>query len=118
MVDRIVFDIELVEAKALRETRRADKRREPGVESRARLTGNRQQLAITPEIFRTTFDFVPRDLDCVVIVVRLERAQTFLADVQRFGREFRLTQMTLQTEKCAHAVSLICRNWHLTAGGM
>src|SRR5579859_3240866 len=104
MVDRVVFDVELVQAEAFAEARGAHERREARVESGARLAGNREQLTIAPQIFRTAFDLFAGDPDGAVVVVRLERAQALLADPQSFSRKRRFTEMTLQTlqRACAH----------------
>ena len=63
MVDRVVLDVQLAQAEALGQARAADERREAGVEAGARFTGDRQQLAVAPEILRTTLDLLARDRD-------------------------------------------------------
>ena len=52
MVDRVVLDVQLAQAQALRQPRAADERREAGMEAGLRLAGNRQQLAVAPEVLR------------------------------------------------------------------
>jgi len=48
MVDGIILDIELTHAETVGEARGPHERREPGMQSRARLAGDRQQLLIAP----------------------------------------------------------------------
>ena len=56
MIHRIVLDVELADAEPLRQPIAADQRREPRVEAGARLAGDRQQLAVAPEILRPLLD--------------------------------------------------------------
>src|SRR4051794_1460155 len=97
MIDGVVLDVQLVQPEPLTQTRRSDERRETGVESGARLAGDWEQLAISPEGFRPALDFFARDRHRAVVVRRLERAEALLTDPQRFGRKLRFTQVTLQT---------------------
>ncbi len=105
MVDRIVLDIELADAEALRQPAAADQRREAGMKTGLRLAGNRQQLPIAPEVLRPPLDLLPGQLDRGVVVDRLERAEAPIADVDGFGRKHGLAEMTLQSDKRAHTAS-------------
>src|ERR1700676_2445314 len=99
MVDRVVFDVQLTQAELLCQPIAAHERRESRVEAGQWLACNRQQLAVPPEILRPLLDLLPRHRDGGVVVYRLEWTQTFVADVQGFGRERGLTQMTLESEE-------------------
>src|SRR5436190_16389255 len=110
MVDRIVLDVELANAKPIREPIAAYERGESRVESGARLAGDRQQLAVTPQILGTPLDLGVRERDGGVVVDRLERPQAPIAHVVRFGRERRLTEMTLQSDESAHTASATLRS--------
>ena len=55
MVDRIVLDVQLLQAEPLGEPVGADERRVPGVKPGARLAGDRQQLAKAPHVPRARF---------------------------------------------------------------
>ncbi len=70
------------------------------METRSRFTLDRQQLPVPPEILRTLLDFVGGDLDCLVVVDRLERTETAIADVGCERREHRLAEVTLQADEC------------------
>ena len=105
MVHRVVLDVELADAEPLRQAIAAHQRREAGVEAGARLAGDRQQLAVAPQILRPPLDLLARQANRAVVVDRLERAKALIADVDRFGRERRLTQMTLQSNQRAHTAS-------------
>src|SRR5215468_4982979 len=98
MVDGVVLDVQLAQAQTFGQPRAPDERSETGVEPRARLAGNRQQLAIAPEVFRPALDLLPRDLNRFVIVEGLERSEAFLADPQRLRGKRGLAQMTLESE--------------------
>src|SRR5438876_9846301 len=97
MIDRVVLDVQLVQAEPFAKARRADERGESRIESRPRLARDWQQLAIAPEILRTALDLFARDRDRAIVVRRLERPEALLADPQRFGGIVRFTEMTLQT---------------------
>jgi len=105
MIDGVVLDVQLAKTEAIGQTRAAHERREPRVEPGAGFTGDGEQFPISPEVLRAPFDFLPGDLDGGVIVDRLQRAQAFLARPQRLGWKLRLTQVTLQADKCAHTTS-------------
>src|SRR5215813_4937722 len=98
MVDGVVFDVQLAQAQTFDQPRAPDQRSEPGVEPRARLACNRQQLTIAPEVFRSELDLLPRDRNRFVIVEGLERSEAFLADPQRLCGKRGLAQMTLESE--------------------
>src|SRR5712691_171706 len=105
MVDRIVLDVELADAEPIGKAVAADERRETGVEAGPRLAGDRQQLAITPQVLRPAFDLLARQRDRAVVVNRLERAEALLTHVDCFGKERGLTEMTLQSNQRAHTTS-------------
>ena len=92
MVDRVVLDVELADAEPLGQAVAAHQRREAGVEAGARLAGDRQQLAIAPQVLRPPLDLLARQVNRAVVVDRLERAEAPVADVSRFGRKRRLAQ--------------------------
>ena len=69
------------------------------------LAGDRQQLAVAPEVFRPPLDLFARQPDRAVVVERLQRAEALVAHVQRFGRKLRLAEMTLQSKERAHTAS-------------
>src|SRR5262249_40117179 len=83
----------------------AHQRREAGVEPGARLAGNRQQLAVTPQILRPPLDLIARERDRAVVVDGFERPEAPVTDVGGFGRERRPAQMTLQSSQRAHTAS-------------
>ena len=56
VIDGVVLDVELADAEPLRQPRAADERREAGVKTGLRVAGNRQQLTVSPEVFRPPFD--------------------------------------------------------------
>src|SRR5688572_11212974 len=70
----------------------------------ARLSFDRQQLAIAPEALRTRLDPVARQerRNRLVVVSDLERTQTLVADPERGRRERGLAQVTAEAE--IHAV--------------
>ncbi len=105
MVDRVVLHVEFAHAEPMREAVAAHQRCEAGVESGARLAGDRKQLAVAPEILRPRFNLLARQVDGVVIVDRLERSETAVADVHRFRRKRRLAEMTLKSNQRAHTAS-------------
>ena len=61
MVDRVVFDVELADTQALRETLGADERGEPGMQPRQRLVGDGQEFAIAPEVLGAAISRVVGD---------------------------------------------------------
>ncbi len=105
MVDRVVLDVELADAEPVGQPSAAHQRREAGIEAGARLAGDRQQLAIAPQVLRPLLDLLARQVDGAVVVDRLERPETLVADVDRFGRKRRLTEMALQSDQRAHTAS-------------
>ena len=70
-----------------------------------RLAGDRQQLAIAPEVLRPALDLFARQRDRAVVVDRLERAEALVAHVGGLGRKRRLAHMTLQSDERAHTAS-------------
>src|SRR5437016_17941 len=70
------------------------------MKARAGVALDRQQLAISPQVFRTLRDRLPghRPGRNGVVVDDLERAQAFVAHPQRFGRKAGLAKMTAKTE--------------------
>src|SRR5262249_15188969 len=106
MVDRVVLDIELTQTEAIGEPRAADERREPPVKAGLRLAGDRQQLTVAPHVLWPPVDVLPGQPHRRVVVDRLERPETLLADVGRFGGKGRLAQMALQSDERAHTASL------------
>ena len=105
MVYRIVLDVELSQAEPFRQPMAAYERREARVEPGARLPFDRQKLAVAPEILWTPLDVLAGQANRAVVVHRLERTQTPIADVNRLGGECRLTEMTLQSDQRAHTAS-------------
>ena len=106
MVDRVVLDVELVDAEPRGQAIAAHERREAGVEPRSRLAGNRQQLAIAPQIFRPARDLLARQRDRAVVVQRLQWTEAPIAHVGRLRRKEGLAQMTLESQECAHTASV------------
>ena len=105
MVHRVVLDVQLADAEPLRQAVAAHERREAGVEAGARLAGDRQQLAVAPEVLRPPLDLLAREVNGAVVVHRLERPEAAVADVDRLGRKRRLAEMTLQSNQRAHTAS-------------
>src|ERR1700720_2553850 len=105
MVDRIILYVELPDAKAFGKPRAPHERREAGMKSRLRLAGDRQQLAVPPQILRPPGNVFARQPDGRVVVHRLERAQAPIADVDRLGGKRRLAHVTLQSDQCGHTAS-------------
>ena len=58
MVHRVVLDVQLADAEPLGQAVAAHERREAGVETGARLAGDRQQLAVAPEVLRPLLDLL------------------------------------------------------------
>ena len=56
MVHRVIFDVQLAQAEAIGQPIAAHERREPGMKAGSRLAGDRQELAIAPEILRPLLD--------------------------------------------------------------
>src|SRR6476659_9015871 len=106
MIDRVVLDVHLADANPARETTGAHERREAGVEAGARLTGNGQQLTIPPQILGPLFDGFARQPYRRIVVDRLERPETAIADVQGPGGKLCLAHVTLQTSQRAHTSSI------------
>ena len=100
MVDRVVLDVQLLDAEALREPRRADERREAGVHAGPRLAFDRQQFAIAPEVLRPAGDTIAGDQlrDGGVVVSHLERAEALVADPERGGGEGGLAEVAAKAE--------------------
>src|SRR5438093_639843 len=117
VIHRIVLDVELVDAEPIGKLIAADQRREARVEPRARFAGDRQQLAVPPQILRPPLDLLARQRDRAVVVHRLERSETFVADIRGFRRKRRLTEMTLQTDQCAHTASASLKSALRTGDG-
>src|SRR5438132_580908 len=88
MVDRVVFDVELLEPEFRAEAPRVQERREARKRPCLGLAVDRQQLAIAPEVVRARGDRRARyrSANLRVIVGRFERAEAILADVQRLDR--------------------------------
>src|SRR5437773_1944770 len=105
MIDGIVLDVELAQAETISQPRAAHERRITGVQAGLRFTGDGQQLTISPEILGTVRDQLAREVYGGVVVNRFERPQAFRADIGRFSGKYRLTQMTLQSDKRAHTAS-------------
>src|SRR5262249_17515485 len=117
MVHRVVLDVELADAEPIGEPVAADERREARVESRARLARYRQQLAIPPQVLRPPRDLIARQRNRAVVVRRLERPETFVADVSGVCRERRLAQMALQSDQRAHTASASLKSTLSTGEG-
>src|SRR5262245_29557720 len=83
------------------------------METRPRLTLNRQQLAVPPEILRTLRNVVSGDLDGLVVVDRLERTETAIADVGCERWKHRLAEVTLQADECGVSRRSECIRGHL-----
>src|SRR3984893_14117005 len=105
MVDRIILYVKLADAKALGKPRAPHERREAGMKSRLWLAGNRQQLAVPPQILRPSRNVLACQRDSRIVVHRLERAQASIADVDGLGGKRRLAHVTLQSDECGHTAS-------------
>ena len=108
MIHRVVFNVQLPQTQPGGEAIATHERREAGVETGERLAGDRQQLAVAPQVLRPLLNLLARDVDGFVVVDGLERPQAFVADVYRFGREQGLAEMTLQTRQGAADRTGIC----------
>src|ERR1700688_2897840 len=75
------------------------------MKSRLRLAGDRQQLAVPPEILRPARDFLARQRDGRIVVHGLERSQAPIADVDGFGWKGSLAHVTLQSDERGHTAS-------------
>ena len=106
MVHRVIFDVQLAQAEAIGQPVAAHERREPGMKTGARLAGDRQQLAIAPEVLRPLFDLLAREPHGAVVVYRRQRTEAPIADIQRLSRKGGLAQMTLQSDQNAHTPSV------------
>ena len=98
VIHAVVLDVELADAQRFREAIGLDERREARGEAGARLAGDRQQLAIAPQVAR------PRRDGLAVMSCRdrrsrrrLERSEALVADEQRLGRERRVAHVALQS---------------------
>jgi hypothetical protein len=100
MIDGIVLDVQLANAKSLGEPFAAYEWCKARMKSGPGLTLNWQQLAVAPQILRTFRNLLRRDSNCRVVVDRFEWTETTIADVRGQRREHRLAEMTLQAEKC------------------
>src|SRR5262245_23797237 len=105
MIDRVVLDVQLAHAEALRQTGTADERRIPRMEAGPRLTGNRQQFPIAPEVLRPALDLVAGQRNSRIVVHRFERPQAPLAYVGGLCRRRCLAHVTLQSDERAHTAS-------------
>src|SRR5216683_860777 len=105
MVDRIILYVKLADAKAFGKPRAPHERREAGMKSRPRLAGDRQQLAVPPQILRPPRNVFARQRDGRIVVHRLERAQAPIADVDGLGGKRRLAHVTLKSDECGHTAS-------------
>src|ERR1700682_5741336 len=68
----------------------------------ARLAGDRQQLAISPEVLRPPGDLFAGQVHRAVVVDRFQGGEAAVADVQRLRRKRRVAEMTLQPDEGAH----------------
>ena len=87
MVDRVVLDEQFRRAQPPREAVGPDERRSAGVEAGQRVSRNRQQLLIPPEILRARGNDRRRHrrANRLVVVGHLERAQALAAGEERLG---------------------------------
>src|SRR5438093_3394420 len=75
------------------------------MKSGTRLSGDRQEFAVPPQVLRSRGNLGARQPHCVVVVDRFERTKTLIADVNRLRRKICSAQVTLQAEKRAHTAS-------------
>src|SRR6476619_7528738 len=106
MIYRVVLDVQLADANPARETIGAHERREAGVEAGAGLTGNGQQLPIAPQVLRSLFDDFARQPDRRIVVNRLERSETTIANVEGLCGKICLANVTLQADQRVHPSSI------------
>src|SRR5438094_3467873 len=78
--DTVVLDPRAGDAKARRQARRLDERREAGIEREHRLAVEGQPLAIAPERWRPPRDRCPIRQVALGGIQRLERTETILTD--------------------------------------
>src|SRR5262245_11397172 len=100
MIDRVILDVQVAHAKPRGKAVGSNQRREARVQAGARLTFNRQQLAIAPEIFGALLDASARDRpgDRRVVVRHFEWTQTAVAHPESGGGEGGLAQMAAEAE--------------------
>src|ERR1700730_8168941 len=99
MVDRVILYVKLPDAQALGKPRAPHERREAGMKSRLRLAGDRQQLAVAPQILRPPRNVLARQRDGRIIVHGLERAKAPIADVDGLGGKRRFAHVTLKSDE-------------------
>src|SRR5436189_517624 len=105
MVDRVIFDVELVDPQFPREPRRAHERSESGIEPGLRLL-HRQQLAVAPERAWPRLDQASAEgaAHRRVVVRHLERPKTLGTHPERFGRIQGSAEMARQPGHEFHTV--------------
>src|SRR5207248_3999512 len=82
MIHRVVFDVQLLQTQPGREAIAAHERGESRMEPGERLAGDRQQLAVAPEVLGPLLDLLARDVDRAVVVDRFEGPEALVADVR------------------------------------
>src|SRR5690349_17697125 len=104
MIDRVVFNIELIEPKIRAEVLRPYERSESGVRPHKVRSFDRQQVQVAPHAARAIFDFLTRNslLDLLVVVLHLKGTEAHFADVDRFRRVFLAALATHQRFHFAH----------------
>ena len=90
MIDRIVLNVELVEAEVGAEILGAHQRRHPGMRAEKGRPFDRQEIGIAPDAVWTVLDLLAGNalLDLLVVVFHFEGAEAHLADVDRLRRIF------------------------------
>ena len=107
MIYGIIFDVEFIHPQRFSQSMSAHERCNSRIEPRLRLTNDRQQLAIPPKIPGTTRNSLTghRSTGHLIVVTALERSQTLIAYIQRFGRKPGLAHRTPQTGNRSHGRS-------------
>ena len=100
MVDRVVFHVELANAEPGGQTVRLDERGESGMQARARLAVDRQELPVAPEVLGPLLDHLARHRagNRRVVERDFERSETLRADPEGAGRVLGLAQVATEAE--------------------
>ena len=109
MIDRVILDVEILDAEFRAEAFGSDQRGEAGKRPGLGLAVDRQQLAIAPQIMRARFDQLARDggANARVVVSDFERTEARFAYVQRADRIFLAAFAAFQIGDVAHRRSFV-----------
>src|SRR5262245_61763574 len=109
MVNRVIFEIELFDAKRSGQPFGAHERRAAGMQADTRLAIDRQEFTVAPEVGFAAGDFFPanRSLNRVVVIMNFQRAEAALTNIERRLRIFPAAFSALETDDKTHDGSFL-----------